>query len=428
MSKVTPSQKLSHFVTEKGGKILSSYISALRPVEVECSKNHKWSAKPKTILEDWCQECIKTNVNLIIEILEDLEVDMIPGFVVPELPGTYFDAMVSIGEEQILYCYDTNLFIPANQHRIISEIKSVEKLGYKQVRIEYKETTTKDELSEFLENSLTDPSKLILKETEAYSFYTIGEETSVSFKKASTIVYIPIVGDISKKKAVLLYGRVSTAMQLEGFSLESQRMEAERYVAFIEGYLKAVYQDEGISGRKFTEREALQQLLGDVQNGDIVFVKSLSRLSRKLKDILYLKEILESKGASIYVSDFNLDTKTSIGTLVFHVLASFCQFESDQLGDRVRQDKSGVGGLPARPKFGWKKGLKKGDLPLKDEEEQEIIQFIRQTKITSPKTSLRAMSQLLQDKKYTCRKCRQWYPSRLRTIMIDNKIPTCNKE
>ena len=52
-----------------------------------------------------------------------------------------------------------------------------------------------------------------------------------------------------KKRRCYIYTRVSTSMQVEGYSLEAQKERLRKYAAFQEMVIVGEYPDEGKSGK-----------------------------------------------------------------------------------------------------------------------------------------------------------------------------------
>ena len=103
--------------------------------------------------------------------------------------------------------------------------------------------------------------------------------------------------DMIEKKAVG-YVRVSTTEQArEGVSLDAQRARIAAWCA-ANGYeLMALHADEGVSGKRATNRPALQAALDAAcaSKGALV-VYSLSRLARSTKDALSISDRLGKAG------------------------------------------------------------------------------------------------------------------------------------
>ncbi len=60
-----------------------------------------------------------------------------------------------------------------------------------------------------------------------------------------------------KKTSCYIYTRVSTAMQVDGFSLDAQRDKLKRYAEYEEMDVVGEYSDEGHSGKNIAGRPEL---------------------------------------------------------------------------------------------------------------------------------------------------------------------------
>jgi len=157
-----------------------------------------------------------------------------------------------------------------------------------------------------------------------------------------------------------IYTRKSTerGLEQEFNSLDAQRESAEAYIASQkhEGWvcLPERYDDGGFSGGSM-ERPALQRLLSEIEAGrvDAVVVYKLDRLSRSLLDFSRIMETLDRHRVAFVSVTEAFNTKTSMGRMVLNMLASFAQFEREQISDRTRDKMSAarrrgkwVGGMP----------------------------------------------------------------------------------
>ena len=94
-----------------------------------------------------------------------------------------------------------------------------------------------------------------------------------------------------------LYIRVSTEEQVrEGYSVDAQKANLEKY-AKEKGYeIVGVYADEGITARKkYKNRKELMRMLDDVEAGkiDIILFIKLDRWFRSVGDYYKIQEILD---------------------------------------------------------------------------------------------------------------------------------------
>ena len=92
------------------------------------------------------------------------------------------------------------------------------------------------------------------------------------------------------KKKCYIYIRVSTAMQVDGYSLEAQKERLIKYAEFQGMEVVREYCDAGKSGKSITGRPEFQRMLQDVaeeRDGvDFILVFKLSRFGRNAADVL----------------------------------------------------------------------------------------------------------------------------------------------
>ena len=69
----------------------------------------------------------------------------------------------------------------------------------------------------------------------------------------------------NQKPKCYIYTRVSTAMQVEGYSLEAQRNELLKYAKGAEMTIVGEYSDEGLSGKNIKGRLDFQRMLNDIK-------------------------------------------------------------------------------------------------------------------------------------------------------------------
>lgn len=87
------------------------------------------------------------------------------------------------------------------------------------------------------------------------------------------------------KKHCYLYTRVSTQMQVDGYSLDAQQDRLKREAAHRSMQVVATFSDEGKSGKNTTGRPQFQEMMRRIQNGnedhvDYVLVFKLSRFGQ----------------------------------------------------------------------------------------------------------------------------------------------------
>ena len=95
--------------------------------------------------------------------------------------------------------------------------------------------------------------------------------------------------------------------------------------------------EEKISGKN-TQRPALQELINYVREGDSLFVHSIDRLARSLKDLHELIATFKENGVSVsFVKNnltFSSDTNSPTDNLMLNMLGSFAEFERELIKER----------------------------------------------------------------------------------------------
>lgn len=124
---------------------------------------------------------------------------------------------------------------------------------------------------------------------------------------------------------IIGYARVSTEDQhLDAQTTALEAIGAERVFA------------EKISGNR-RDRPQLDRMIEQLRSGDVVVVTKYDRLSRSLKDLLAIVEVIRAQGAGFRSLAEDIDTTTPAGRLVFHVFASIAQFERERISERTRE-------------------------------------------------------------------------------------------
>lgn len=130
------------------------------------------------------------------------------------------------------------------------------------------------------------------------------------------------------------YARVSTIEQ--SMDLQTSALKAAG--------CDKILSDEGFSGADFS-RPGLGKLLRTLRRGDTLTVWRLDRLGRSLFELLKLVRDLNERGIEFRSLSESLDTSTSAGRLLLHVLASMAEFERCLVSERT---KAGMAAARAR--------------------------------------------------------------------------------
>ncbi|WP_288948639.1 recombinase family protein [Paracoccus kondratievae] len=94
------------------------------------------------------------------------------------------------------------------------------------------------------------------------------------------------------------------------------------------------------------DRPGLEKVLRALKPGDTLVVWRLDRLGRSLTDLVRFIEELGERGCEFRSLNEAIDTSTSGGRLIFHIMAAFAEFERNLISERTR-----AGLIAARQRF-----------------------------------------------------------------------------
>lgn len=136
----------------------------------------------------------------------------------------------------------------------------------------------------------------------------------------------------------LLYIRVSTEEQVKyGYSLDAQEKALREWCDNNNYIVKKVYADEGISGGSIEKRKALQKMISDSLEGEIIIFTKLDRFSRNLLDANIIVKELDKKGVGIKaINEDDIDTTSADGRFIFNLKLSLAQREREKTSERIR--------------------------------------------------------------------------------------------
>ena len=177
-------------------------------------------------------------------------------------------------------------------------------------------------------------------------------------------------------KKVIGYVRVSTEIQVErDNSVRNQTSSIKKYCESVGYDLVGMFQDEGISGLR-NDREGLNKMMDVIKrdNIDMVVVYSLSRLGRKLVDVIGWIDDLEKKNVEFLSIKENFGSSGVVGKLMMNILGSINEFEVGVLSERIRDvkkfKKSKKEVYGGKICFGWKRD---NDVLVRDEGELKVL-------------------------------------------------------
>ncbi len=139
----------------------------------------------------------------------------------------------------------------------------------------------------------------------------------------------------------VLYGRYSSSMQSDGWSLDAQLGDLRRYCQAHEWEIVAEFADEALSG-KTDQRPEFQKALDTIRTGraTIMVVHKLDRFSRSMDDTFRLVNEFEQCGAGLVCTQQGIDTTNPIsGKIVLAVLAALAEAYLDNLSEETAKGK-----------------------------------------------------------------------------------------
>lgn len=154
------------------------------------------------------------------------------------------------------------------------------------------------------------------------------------------------------------YARVST---------EQQNLDRQIDMIISYGVDKRNIYKEKITGIK-SNREQLNKMIDELQEGDVVIIADLTRISRSTKDLLNIVDNIKSKGASIKsLKDTWLDTTTDnpYNDFLLTVMSGLSQLERDLISART---KEGLASAKARGREGGR--------PNKRNEKADVVEML----------------------------------------------------
>src|ERR1035441_4724611 len=134
------------------------------------------------------------------------------------------------------------------------------------------------------------------------------------------------------------YVRVSTERQADqGVSLDAPDAKV-RAMATVQGATLVDVIVDGGESAKSLNRPGLQRLLALVNGGKVqaVIVAKLDRLTRSVKDLCGLLELLEKKKVALISVAESLDTSSAAGRPVITIMGAVSQWEREAIGERTR--------------------------------------------------------------------------------------------
>lgn len=175
-----------------------------------------------------------------------------------------------------------------------------------------------------------------------------------------------------------IYTRVSTSMQVEGYSLDAQKEKLKRYAEFQDMVVAGEYSDEGKSGKSVEGRTEFLRMMSDIESGKdkvkFVLVFKLSRFGRNAADVLNFLQRMQDFGVNLICVEDGIDSSKDSGKLMISVLSAVAEIERENIlvqtmegrKQKAREGKWNGGFAP----YGYK--LLDGELVIAEDEAETI--------------------------------------------------------
>ena len=217
---------------------------------------------------------------------------------------------------------------------------------------------------------------------------------------------------------VIGYVRVSSVVQRDkGNSIKMQYGKINDYCKLNDYNLIDVYEDNGISGMSIDKRDGYKEMLNYILGNDIdgIVVYSLSRLGRKLKDVIGFMELLKDNGIKFFSIKEGLSNSDNVGGLIMNILGSINEFEVNVIRERikdVKRSKKEKGEVYGRLMYGFDNV--DGKLVV-NKEERNIVKRIKN--LRSRKWSWRRICIKLNEEGINSKEGGIWYDGSLYNMM-----------
>ena len=215
---------------------------------------------------------------------------------------------------------------------------------------------------------------------------------------------------MEEKKKVYMYTRVSTALQVDGYSLDAQKSRMRMFAEYNNYEIVGEYEDAGKSGKSIEGRPAFSQMIRDITEGkdpvSYVLVFKLSRFGRNAADVLSTLQTMQDFGVNLICVEDGIDSSKDAGKLIISVLSAVAEIERDNIKiqtmegrlQKAREGKWNGGFAP----YGY--SLDNGVLHI-EEDEAAIIRIIFD-KYVNTELGITGIAKYLQTHGYT-KKIRQ---------------------
>ncbi len=216
------------------------------------------------------------------------------------------------------------------------------------------------------------------------------------------IGYVRVSSDISKNK---------------GNSISNQINKVSDFCNLNDYDLVDVLKDEGKSGMEYSKRDGYLELINRCKTENIngVVVYCLSRLGRRMKDIIDVMELFNKNDIEFYSVKENINNKDIMGKLMMNILMSFNEFEVDNIRERiidVKRNNKENGLVYGKLMYGKSKDGKK---LIDNVDEMKTIRYMKT--LRSKGWSYFRISDKLNEKNIIGKSGGKWYGMSVRNVL-----------
>ncbi len=173
---------------------------------------------------------------------------------------------------------------------------------------------------------------------------------------------------------VVIFARVSTAIQ--EYDRQVNELSA---LAVANGWnVEGIFTEKVSGAKKNVERTELMKMVQFVETNNInkILVTELSRLGRNTLQVLEVIELLNSKGISLYIQNYGIETLTKDGEVnpmsqfLITILAEVARMERKTIRERIASGYTNF--INNGGKVGRKVGYRKSEEQMKEQYAKEI--------------------------------------------------------
>ena len=138
-----------------------------------------------------------------------------------------------------------------------------------------------------------------------------------------------------EKIKVYIYTRVSTTMQIDGYSLDAQKARMKASADFNDYQIVGEYEDAGKSGKSIEGRASFCRMMEGIKSGKdgvaYVLVFKLSRFGRNAADVLSTLQVMQDFGVNLICVEDGIDSSKDAGKLMISVLSAVAEIERENI-------------------------------------------------------------------------------------------------